>query len=240
MYLNCHSFYSLRYGTLSIEDLVKQALENKVTALALTDINAMTGVYDFVASCNKHGIKPLVGIEYRTKGKLNFIGIAKNRKGFQELNEFLSIHNLQKKALPDVAPSFNNVYCIYLASFQSQRLRENEFIGITIDDVNKLPLSKWRWKQEKLVILHPVTFSGQDQFRLHKVLRCVDQNILFSKLSEENHSRAWETMLPIDTLLSYYKNYPQIISNTEKLLDECDFQFDFKTPKNKKYYTFRS
>lgn len=39
MYLNCHSYHSLRYGTLSIEGLVQQAVDCKVSVLALTDIN---------------------------------------------------------------------------------------------------------------------------------------------------------------------------------------------------------
>jgi len=42
MYLNCHSYYSLRYGTLPIEKLVIAALKNDVKAMALTDINNST------------------------------------------------------------------------------------------------------------------------------------------------------------------------------------------------------
>jgi DNA polymerase III alpha subunit len=65
MYLNCHSYFSLRYGTLSVEKLVEEAAAHGVRSMALTDINNSTGVLDFVQECRRHKIKPLAGIEFR-------------------------------------------------------------------------------------------------------------------------------------------------------------------------------
>ena len=59
MYLNCHSYYSLRYGTIPVEDLVEEAAAKGVDAMALTDINVTTGIFDFIKACRKHGIHPL-------------------------------------------------------------------------------------------------------------------------------------------------------------------------------------
>ena len=39
MYINCHSYYSLRYGTLSVERLCELAAAAGVQRLVLTDIN---------------------------------------------------------------------------------------------------------------------------------------------------------------------------------------------------------
>jgi DNA polymerase-3 subunit alpha len=39
MFLNAHTFFSLRYGTLSPQQLVDAAAERQVTTLTLTDIN---------------------------------------------------------------------------------------------------------------------------------------------------------------------------------------------------------
>lgn len=44
-------------------------------------------------------------------------------------------------------------------------------------------------------------------------------------------------MIPLEELLAKFEEYPQIIENTEKLIEQCNFEFDFKTPKNKKYYS---
>ena len=38
MYLNCHTYFSLRYGILSPEALVQAAVERGVTSMALTGV----------------------------------------------------------------------------------------------------------------------------------------------------------------------------------------------------------
>lgn len=51
MYLNCHSYYSLRYGTFPVEELVNHAKQMGIETLALTDINNSSGIIDFVKAC---------------------------------------------------------------------------------------------------------------------------------------------------------------------------------------------
>ena len=86
MYLNCHSYYSLRYGIMSVEQLVQKAIEAEADTIALTDINNSTGMPEFVAECNKHGIKPVTGIEFKSGNDLLYIGIAANNNGIKGLS----------------------------------------------------------------------------------------------------------------------------------------------------------
>ncbi|MGE5425437.1 MAG: PHP domain-containing protein, partial [Syntrophothermus sp.] len=104
MYLNCHSYYSLRYGTLSIEKLVEMAASAGIHSLGLTDINNSSGIMDFVKECTARGIKPLAGIDFRKDNQWLYTGIARNNEGFRELNEFLTYHNLNELPLPTRAP----------------------------------------------------------------------------------------------------------------------------------------
>jgi DNA polymerase III alpha subunit len=113
MYLNVHSQYSLRYGTMSIPNLVEEAAARGITQMVLTDINNSTGIIEFMRVCDEHGIKPIVGIEFRRNKHLLYVGIAQNKEGMRELNEFLSEHNLEKKPLPDSAPPFKIAYTVY-------------------------------------------------------------------------------------------------------------------------------
>ncbi|MDI1353831.1 MAG: DNA polymerase III subunit alpha [bacterium] len=237
MYLNCHSYHSLRYGTIPVEDLVQLAKENGVQALALTDINCSTGVYDFALDCIAAGIKPIVGIEFRQDHQLLFIGLAKNVKGFGELCRLLTKHHLEKTPLPPCPFDLQNCFVIYPLHNVPQILREYEYIGIRPEQLSKLIRSPLSDKRQRMVILQPVTFRVKKEHNLHRILRAVEKNVILSKLTEEDYCATTEKMLPIDELLSYYKEYPVIIKNTEYLLDACSFDFDFKTPKNKKYYT---
>ncbi|WP_414693530.1 PHP domain-containing protein, partial [Pedobacter sp.] len=47
MYLNVHSQYSLRYGTMTVKKLVEEACERGIAQLVLTDINNSTGIMEF-------------------------------------------------------------------------------------------------------------------------------------------------------------------------------------------------
>jgi len=70
MYLNCHSYYSLRYGTMSVEQLVKKAEETGIDSIILTDINNSTAVPEFAGECKKNSIRPVAGIEFRKDNEL--------------------------------------------------------------------------------------------------------------------------------------------------------------------------
>ena len=113
MYLSCHSYHSLRYGTIPLTDLVQLAVQSNVKTMALTDINTVTGIYDFIKECQAVNIKPIVGIEFRYNNKLLYIGLAKNAKGLAEMNRFLTKHNFDATPLPNFAPAFENVIIIY-------------------------------------------------------------------------------------------------------------------------------
>lgn len=143
MFLNVHSQYSLRYGTMSIKSLIAEARAKHIHQLVLTDINNSTGCMEFIRLCRKEGedqednegnirpaypIKPIVGIEFRRNQKLLYIGIAKNKEGMKELNDFLTHHNLNEIPLPDEPFAFLNAFVVYPYGNQS-KLRDNEYLG---------------------------------------------------------------------------------------------------------------
>jgi len=237
MFLNCHSYHSLRYGTIPLTDLVQQGEACGVKAMALTDINTVTGIYDFVKECKTAGIKPIVGIEFRRNTKLLYIGLAKNTEGIAEMNRFLTNHNLNGIPLPDHAPEFKNTYLIYPAENTPVSFREYEFAGIRPEQLPMLFNPVWKTRLDKMVILQSVTFRTKKEFNLHKILRAIDSNVILSKLTPEDYCSTSEMMTPEAELLGNYNEYPQIIANTQFIIDQCDFEFDFATPKNKKHYT---
>lgn len=237
MYLNCHSFHSLRYGTIPVEELVQQAVSMGVKAMALTDINTVTGIYEFIKLCGAAGIKPLVGMEFRSDHQLRYIGLAKNAGGLAQMNRFLTSHNFEGTPLPLNAPEIQDAFFIYPLENTPEVLKENEYIGIQPEQLQKLVLSQWKDKKEKMVVLQPVTFRTKTEYQLHKILCAIDLNVLGSKLKPEDFCRESEIMMPLEKLLFFYQHYPQIITNSQSIIERCNFEFDFTTPKNKKYYT---
>jgi DNA-directed DNA polymerase III PolC len=239
MYLNCHSFYSLRYGTMSPADLVKKAGETGIEVLALTDINNTTGMVDFVAECRKNRIHPIGGVEFRDEDhQYLYTVIARNNEGFKEINDFLTWHNLNQTSLPPCPPVFREAFTIYPFSGRLPRkLKEQEFIGIRPGELHKLVTSPVREWKNKLVAGHPVTFSGSSDFQLHRYLRAIDRNTLLTKLRPADLANPDETFLTPDLFRIAYEDYPHMLNNTLRLISKCGIDFDFHSVKNKKVFS---
>ncbi|KAF2510257.1 DNA polymerase III subunit alpha [Flavobacterium zhairuonense] len=237
MYLNCHSYHSLRYGTIPLKELIAEAVLHGVKSMALTDINTVTGIYDFIKACQEKEIKPLVGMEFRYNHEFRYIGLAKNAEGLAEMNVFLTEYNFSGETLPLRAPKFKSAFVIYTLENAPEILLENEFIGVRPEEVSSLLTSKHKNKISKMVILQPVTFKTKVEYNLHKILRAIDTNIILSKLTEADYCKVSDVMKPVESILPFYEKYPEIILNTQRIIDECNFQYDFSAKRNKKFYT---
>lgn len=237
MFLNCHSFHSLRYGTIPLMELVADAAALGITALALTDINTVTGIYDFYKACREVGIKPVVGIEFRAEHKLRYIGIAKNALGIAQMNRFLSGHNLDGTPLPERAPCMESVIVIYPLENAPEELGSDEYIGVRPQELNQLVRPRWQALLDRMVILQPVTVRTKKEFNLHKILRAIDTNQILSRLTEKDHCAPTERLMAQAELEALYAAYPQVIDNTAGLIGRCSFHYDFGIPRNRKYYT---
>lgn len=239
MYLNCHSFYSMRFGTISPEKLVEHAKSIGVQRLALTDINITSGIFEFVKFCLEAEIEPVVGVEFRNEDDFKYICLAKNHSGFVEINQYLTEHLLSKTAFPSQSPIFNNVYVIYPIEILDSygQLKPNEYIGIRHWEFNKLFRYKSKLDASKLVLWQPVTFLDRPNYNLHRLLRAIDHNVLLSRLSPTNHACPKELFVPPQELQKLFDDYPDLIKNAEMIIGSCSFEFDFKEAKNKKIYT---
>ncbi len=179
MLLNCHTYFSYKFGTLSIEELIEEGVSKDFEELCLTDINSTSAVFDFIRLGKAKGIRPVIGIDFRNGVDQKYIGIARNNEGFRELNEHLTFHSHQEIDFENKAPEFENSFVIYPFDAKLIRqLKENEFIGIKPWELNQLLRSVWENKPDKLVILNPVTFRYQRDFNVHRLLRTIDKKYL--------------------------------------------------------------
>jgi DNA-directed DNA polymerase III PolC len=223
---------------MPVEKVVGEAARHGISALALTDINNTMGVMDFVKACGGKDIKPIAGIEFRNDNRYIYTALARNNEGFFELNDFLTDVNKKKVPPPPAPPLFSNAYIVYpFGSRKPSQLLDNEFIGIRPHETTKLISSDFRHRQSKLLVWQPVSFENREDYKIHRHLRAIDNNILLSQLSAVHLAAENEIMQPPDQLLSFFRQYPEIIRNTEKLMDDCYIEFDFGTIKNRQTFT---
>lgn len=163
MFLNCKTYFSLRYGTISTRQLVTLAAHMGITSMALTNINGTCDMWDFVKYCQEEGIKPIAGVEIRNGEKLLYILLAANSKGLQWIHEFLSLHLLAKKEFPEDRNSiffedYSDGFVIYPMDTKPLKdLLINERIGVLPWEVNNLFSINLKKYAGKFVVRQPVT-----------------------------------------------------------------------------------
>ncbi|MFA6262080.1 MAG: DNA polymerase III subunit alpha [Bacteroidia bacterium] len=240
MLLNCHTYYSFCYGVLPVKDLLAELQRNGYDAFVLSDINNTSACLDTIRLAPEYGLRPVVGIDFRNGVAQTYIGIARNNTGFRELNEHLSTHLHQTIPFEAEAPEFHHAYIVYpLAQYRGWNLRDHEFIGVSINDLPRLPFSPYRNLTHKLVVLHEVSFLSALHHNTHRLLRAIDTNMLLSKLPLSKQARGDEQLLPRPTLEAAYAAYPFIAANTQRILDDCCIGFEYGklSNKNLKFYT---
>jgi DNA-directed DNA polymerase III PolC len=235
MFLNCHSWFSFLYGTLSPEKLLEQAKKHGIERFVLTDINNTSACLEITRLSKKLNIEVILGIDFRNQLQQQFIGISRNQDGFEKLNRLLSIHLKSEQPFADKCEIREDVLIIYpFNSTKNYELDENEFIGINYKDLHYLNLKKWNQYHDKLVVLHPVSLNNKDDYHLHKILRAIAVNTILSKIKTQDLACADEFFLDESAFINHYQAYPKIIENTSNLLDKCKIiDFGFNQQKNK-------
>lgn len=244
MYLNCKTYFSFRYGSFATDEIVKAAVENGATALALTNINSTCDAWDFVLHCQQNGVKPVLGAEIRNGDKLLYILLASNNRGFAWINEFISNHLQEDKPFPEWTnqrPFFFDTgdgYVIYpLGGKPIDSLFANEFIGVLPTETTKLHGLTIHSYKDKLVVRQPVTFQNKTFYNVHRLLRAIDHNVLLSKLPVESVCDTNEYFLAPDKILQAFSRFSFIITNTYRLMDACTIDMSFGVDKNKKLFS---
>ncbi len=232
MLLNCHSYFSLRYGTISEKELLEWAQQMGYQSLALTDINNTSACLNFVRLSHKYHIKPILGIDFHQADVQKFVAIAQNNRGFQQLNSFLSAHLHHKTPTPDTAPeSCTDCVFIYplerILELDKKQFASNEYIGISAKDLNKIRFSGWFHLKDRIVLLQSVSFRGKKDFNIHRILRAIDHNTLLSKLPSNAQASSEELMPSLEFLKEAFKGFEFVLENTQELIDACEVNFGF-------------
>lgn len=239
MYVNCHSYYSLKYGTISPEELVELAVSNGTSQLCLTDINNTSAHMEFIKRCELEGIKPSVGVDFRNGTDQCFVAIAQNNQGYEEVNQYLSGLLHKKEDIPSIAPPFENVWIIYPHGRQPKELRENEFIGASLKDIASVAFKKQYDTHSKYILLQTATFRNKTDFNIHRLLRAIDNNCLLSKLPESEQGIPSDMYYKPKELVEKLKDFPEIIERTNTLLKGNTIRFTFgATQKTKNLSTY--
>lgn len=238
MYLNCHTHFSFKYGTLSPKELIEEAHAKGVEVLALTDIHSTAAYIEVFRLLKKEypevKLKVIPGIEFRQKELPLYVGIARNNIGFEELNAYLSYYNRNDLPLQTRPRFTDNVAVIYPSQLAPKELKTNEYIGITPQQLSRHRFSKYQFPLDKLVALATVSFKDKTGYNMHRLLRSIQQNQLLSRLPAALQASPEAYMRSPKELMQLYAGFEPMLYNAEQLLAACHFEISLGVSKNKR------
>ncbi len=104
--LSIKTEYDLMNSLIKIDELISYAKENNINALGITDEN-MFGAYEFITTCKKNNIKPIVGIEIN-----NLLIYARNYDGYVSLCKIVSKKNLDNIDIDFISKFSSNIIVV--------------------------------------------------------------------------------------------------------------------------------
>ena len=224
--MKVQSCYSLKYGVLQPEKLVEWAVKTGYPFLLLADINSTGAALSFVRSAQEKGIKAVVGVELRNDMELKATIIARNNRGFHELNVLLSRYLHGKMDFPDRIPHLSNCYVSYPFPGPKQDLNENEYVDIQLFNISNINIKLNNIDSHKLLVLPAMSFRNQRDYNTHRLLRAMHYNTLLSKLEDAQCDRGGYLM-DFNTLQSKFDTFSIALDRTVTLLKDCGIAFDF-------------
>ncbi len=110
IHLHCHSNYSMLESTVSIDAMVRWAVQNEASAIALTDTNRLTGAIEFYRKAKAAAVHPIIGAEIFLEDTGSLVLLAQNQTGYRNLSELITKghlkggHNRFRLKLNDLTP----------------------------------------------------------------------------------------------------------------------------------------
>ena len=236
MYYCCHSHFSLRYGTLSPEALADYAAARGADTLILADINNSSGVFSFIRACEKKGIRPIVGVDFRRGTDHCFTALAANETGFHNICKLLTEMSLKDEPAPRKAPLMEGTIIAY-SKLPREGLSENEYLLVNPAAPSPIRTDLHNIRPDQLICWQQITFLDKRGFQLHRLLRCIDLNIVGSKLSDTQRSDH-RAMPPDPAQEKKWDNrFAAILANTRSVLEKCSFRLSLGNSNNRNSFT---
>jgi error-prone DNA polymerase len=232
--LNCHSFYSLLYGTASVETLVQKAVEMGFPTLALTDTNATYGAVAFQRATQAAGIRPIFGAEVDDPSTgSHAVLLAKNITGFGEICRVVTDRNLKINFSLASRLRHCNDHVIILSPDLGlidtvAQARGSQNLGIELIRwacCSKEDIQRWEFSHEHrlpLVASNRVFFPELQEWEVHRLVTAVRLNtsVDFLTATDTVSPEAW--LKPQVKMEKLYHYVPQALENTRRVAEQCD------------------
>jgi len=222
--LTCRSFYSLLRGAVSVSRWVQKVAEYGYGAVALADVNSMSGVVDLCRAVEKTDIRAVGGVEILTD-RQRAILLAENERGYRNLCRITTARNLMPDfdLVQQLHADSRGVICICSQQRLLERLKE----CLSRDSL----FAGCRDAREAQTVLangvEPIAWTGvnwleNDDLEIGRLLTRIRHLSVAGGGPEDHHEPG--TLIPAKQMERQFRHDPRALANADRLVERCTFR----------------
>ena len=254
--LQVTSNFSFLRGASHPEEIIEQAVEMGYSKIAITDRNTLAGIVRAHSASRNHNIKLIPACRLDLIDGPSLLAYPINQHGYSKLSSLLSLGNIRAEkgschlyqadvfancqdikfiAIPpdalnslfDFEESFKVQLQIYKEAF-GEHLYLAATRGYSGDDHKKLfrlsQLSKGL--NIPLIATNDVHYHHPSRRELQDILTCTREKCTIQNAGFLLHQNAERHLKDQAEMIRLFRQYPEAISNAQKLADACEFSLD--------------
>jgi len=222
--LTCRSFYSLLRGAVSVLRWVQKAAEYGYGAVAVADVNCMSGVADLCQEAERTDLWPIVGVEILT-ARQRAILLAEDDRGYGNLCRITTARNLLANfdLIEQLRTDSRGVICLcaqanFMEELRGLLPRSHLFAGCR--DVAEAESARARG-------VEPVVWTGanwlqDNDIEVAKLLARIRQ--LSVSGAGPGGRDGFDTLAPVREVEEKFRACPRALANADQLVARCRFQ----------------
>jgi DNA polymerase-3 subunit alpha len=234
--LRGHSHYSFLDSTLSPTDLVTQAKQRNMSAVAMTDSGNLHGAVEFVSAAKSAGIKPILGAELRVDGKPLLL-YAESSAGYHNLCRLLSRHAKRQASDGDdmgvAAQQRAPFYHQELVGLTSGLIA----VGIDLKLAELFPNSFYEMVTARKpsgrfpsVVAPAIHYGNEADRQRYDILQSIRTLTLLRQQHPEKRMGGKLHFRSVAEMAQGCKENPEWLRHTQEIADRCNFDFPFGKP----------
>ena len=253
IHLHVHSNHSLLEGVATIRQLVARAVEEGMSALALTDTAGLYGAIPFYQTARKAGVKPILGTHLRVIARRassptsdvtsaqspdlqeihSAVLLVRNREGYAELCRILTAYHCEEAFhLADHFPSSNLFILTPDRRLIDALLAKGEAPIVAVTHYGDAA-SRRRAEQTREFALHrrlhpvavnPVYVLDPGQMNVHRVLSAIRHNTTLGALKPADVAPPESWFRSPKEMQRLYGDWPETIENAQWIAEQCNVE----------------
>ena len=220
------------WGTAYVTQVCRTAKRLGYERLALTDTDNLYGMWPFLTTCRREGLTPIVGAEVTDpERKQRAVCLVENDTGYRNLCRLLTRRHMDNTFnLETELPSFANGMVVLTQ--KAGLLHAWHAAGVAVAAAmprRPLPPTHRLRRMAKHLEVPAVATPGSfflhpDDVAIHRLLRAIDRNTSFSRLSADDIAPADAWLATPDAYVRRFAIWPEAIDATHEIAERLTFK----------------